>query len=160
MSKDENARQIKGATVEDLNLQSDETLSFTLNLLSKYQACPAELESMLKEFSLENLVYLKLNEKLNEFKNNKNLLKSVLGEVERPLFSLALKVTNGNQSKAAHLLGCNRNTLHRKLKEFSINPREIKLKETKSSGARGRKNKKTAFVHDNVSLPFRDAIEV
>ncbi|MGC8535214.1 MAG: nitrogen regulation protein NR(I) [Rhizomicrobium sp.] len=44
----------------------------------------------------------------------------VLVEVERPLFSLALAATRGNQIKAAHLLGLNRNTLRKKLRELGL----------------------------------------
>lgn len=40
--------------------------------------------------------------------------------VERPLISHALRVTNGNQIKTAHLLGMNRNTLRKKITELRI----------------------------------------
>ena len=39
---------------------------------------------------------------------------------EKPLFKIVLAHTNGNRSKAAELLGINRNTLHTKLVEYSI----------------------------------------
>ncbi len=39
----------------------------------------------------------------------------VLREVERPLLEEALRATDGNQRKAAQLLGLNRNTLRKKL---------------------------------------------
>jgi two-component system nitrogen regulation response regulator GlnG len=44
----------------------------------------------------------------------------VLREVERPLISLALEATRGNQIKAAHVLGVNRNTLRKKIKDLDI----------------------------------------
>jgi two-component system nitrogen regulation response regulator GlnG len=44
----------------------------------------------------------------------------VLREVERPLLSLALDATHGNQIKAARLLGLNRNTLRKKIRELDI----------------------------------------
>jgi two-component system nitrogen regulation response regulator GlnG len=44
----------------------------------------------------------------------------VLREVERPLLSLALEVSRGNQIKAAALLGLNRNTLRKKIRELDI----------------------------------------
>ncbi|MBM3504722.1 MAG: nitrogen regulation protein NR(I) [Alphaproteobacteria bacterium] len=44
----------------------------------------------------------------------------VLREIERPLLALALKATHGNQLRAAELLGLNRNTLRKKLRELQI----------------------------------------
>jgi two-component system nitrogen regulation response regulator GlnG len=40
--------------------------------------------------------------------------------VERPLISLSLGATRGNQVKAALLLGLNRNTLRKKIRELDI----------------------------------------
>jgi two-component system nitrogen regulation response regulator GlnG len=44
----------------------------------------------------------------------------VLREVERPLITLTLEATRGNQIKAAHVLGLNRNTLRKKIKDLDI----------------------------------------
>jgi two-component system nitrogen regulation response regulator GlnG len=44
----------------------------------------------------------------------------VLQEVERPLIAAALGAAHGNQIKAAHLLGLNRNTLRKKIRELRI----------------------------------------
>ena len=44
----------------------------------------------------------------------------VLHEIERPLISLSLAATRGNQIKAAQLLGLNRNTLRKKIRELDI----------------------------------------
>ncbi|HEY9567733.1 MAG TPA: nitrogen regulation protein NR(I) [Thalassobaculum sp.] len=44
----------------------------------------------------------------------------VLREVERPLVTLSLAATRGNQIKAAELLGLNRNTLRKKIRELDI----------------------------------------
>ena len=40
--------------------------------------------------------------------------------VERPLILLTLGATRGNQIRAAHLLGLNRNTLRKKIRELDI----------------------------------------
>ena len=40
--------------------------------------------------------------------------------MERPLLSLTLSATRGNQIKAAQLLGLNRNTLRKKIRELDI----------------------------------------
>ena len=44
----------------------------------------------------------------------------VLREIERPLLALSLAATRGNQIKAAEVLGLNRNTLRKKLRELDI----------------------------------------
>ena len=44
----------------------------------------------------------------------------ILREVERPLISMSLAATRGNQIKAAELLGINRNTLRKKIRELGI----------------------------------------
>jgi len=45
----------------------------------------------------------------------------IISEVERPVISLCLRATNGNQIRAAKLLGVNRNTLRKKIRELGIN---------------------------------------
>ncbi len=47
----------------------------------------------------------------------------VLQEIERPLLQMTLRECRGNQIKAAALLGINRNTLRKKLREFGISVR-------------------------------------
>jgi two-component system nitrogen regulation response regulator GlnG len=44
----------------------------------------------------------------------------ILREIERPLIAATLGATRGNQIKAAHLLGLNRNTLRKKIRELDI----------------------------------------
>jgi two-component system nitrogen regulation response regulator GlnG len=51
---------------------------------------------------------------------NSNLYATVLSEVEKALFGIVLKETEGNQVKAAKLLGINRNTLSKKMKEYKL----------------------------------------
>ena len=43
-----------------------------------------------------------------------------LREMEYPLISAALAATRGNQIKAAELLGLNRNTLRKKVRDLDI----------------------------------------
>jgi Fis family transcriptional regulator len=45
----------------------------------------------------------------------------VMREVEEPLFKVVMDHVQGNQSRAATILGINRGTLRKKLKEFGIN---------------------------------------
>ena len=44
----------------------------------------------------------------------------VLREVEEPLFRSVLDFVSGNQSRAADILGINRGTLRKKLKDYGI----------------------------------------
>jgi two-component system nitrogen regulation response regulator GlnG len=48
------------------------------------------------------------------------LFDRVLREVERPLIALTLEATRGNQIRAAEVLGLNRNTLRKKIRELNI----------------------------------------
>jgi len=45
----------------------------------------------------------------------------VLGEIEPPLLRTLLDYTRGNQSRAAAILGINRSTLRKKLRQYKIN---------------------------------------
>ncbi|MDO7596712.1 MAG: DNA-binding transcriptional regulator Fis [Pseudomonadota bacterium] len=49
-----------------------------------------------------------------------NLYEMLLAEVEAPLFKATLEHTNGNQSRAAEILGLNRGTLRKKLKTYGL----------------------------------------
>jgi len=44
----------------------------------------------------------------------------VLAEVEAPLLEVTLAYVQGNQSRAAELLGLNRGTLRKKLKQYDL----------------------------------------
>jgi Fis family transcriptional regulator len=44
----------------------------------------------------------------------------VLGCVEKPMLEHIMKRAGGNQSKAAEILGLNRNTLRKKLQQYKI----------------------------------------
>lgn len=48
------------------------------------------------------------------------LYKAILEAVEKPLIEQVLKKTEGNQLKAARILGLNRNTIRTKIKKLNI----------------------------------------
>ncbi len=49
-----------------------------------------------------------------------NLYQTVLEQIEKPLITSVMRVCNYNQSKAAHVLGLNRNTLRKKILAYNI----------------------------------------
>lgn len=49
-----------------------------------------------------------------------NLYELVIKEVESPLFKAIMKHTKNNQSNAALILGLNRGTLRKKLKQYKL----------------------------------------
>jgi len=49
-----------------------------------------------------------------------DIYKLVMGEVEPPLFQSVMEYTEGNQTLAAEILGINRATLRKKLKQYQL----------------------------------------
>ena len=48
------------------------------------------------------------------------LYERIVNEIERPLISISLAAVRGNQVRAAEMLGLNRNTLRKKIRELDI----------------------------------------
>lgn len=49
------------------------------------------------------------------------LYELVLAEVEQPLLDMVMQYTRGNQTRAAMMMGINRGTLRKKLKQYKMN---------------------------------------
>ena len=49
-----------------------------------------------------------------------NLYRTLLSEIEPPLLEETLRHTNGNQTRAARILGITRNTLRSKLRQYGL----------------------------------------
>ncbi len=96
------------------------------SLCSPSHTSPADLgaspSGSLANGSLDGYVEAKLGDFVNGMKHGsaRNLHPMLIKAVERPLILHALKVTNGNQIKTAHLLGMNRNTLRKKIADLRI----------------------------------------
>jgi Fis family transcriptional regulator len=50
-----------------------------------------------------------------------DIYKLVMGEIEPPLLNSVMEYTKGNQSLASEILGINRATLRKKLKQYRLN---------------------------------------
>ena len=66
--------------------------------------------------------------KIKNVKNGGNLHPMIISLVEKPLITMVLEETGGNQTEAALLLGMNRNTLRRKMTEHKIKIRKSNSK--------------------------------
>ena len=77
--------------------------------------------------SLEDIIYNRLEGFINsiDVKGKHELYATIVPFMERPLIRLVLKKTGGNQVKTAELLGINRNTLRKKIKELGIKIEEF-----------------------------------
>jgi two-component system nitrogen regulation response regulator GlnG len=53
----------------------------------------------------------------------------LLARLEKPLITATLRATGGNQIKAAEILGLNRNTLRKKMRELAIDAKSLMLKD-------------------------------
>jgi len=56
------------------------------------------------------------------------LYKSILELIEKPIIERVLERTEGNQLKAARILGINRNTMRTKIKKLGIDPQAYKIR--------------------------------
>jgi two-component system nitrogen regulation response regulator GlnG len=102
---------------------SAEIIESELNLVSAPQS--SEHASLsIDDLSLGKFVEQYLSSHFSEFDNGvppPGLYQRILAEVEYPLILACLTATRGNQIKAAELLGVNRNTLRKKIRDLGVN---------------------------------------
>jgi two-component system nitrogen regulation response regulator GlnG len=63
-----------------------------------------------------------------------DLYEQVLSKVEKPLFELIMEAVNGNQLRAAKVLGINRNTLRERLRKYELLKRSSKSRVQRPEG--------------------------
>lgn len=72
--------------------------------------------------TIKDFLETKLNKYIDKMvtMEDSNLYETVISEVEKALLSITLKKTKGNQIKASKILGINRNTLSKKIKQYKL----------------------------------------
>ena len=100
---------------------------------------PRSAETIFSPYPFETMVHLKVGQEvMRELslagvrsggpetagmrEDKAELYDKIIRKVERPLITLVLQMTRGNQCRAAALLGINRNTLRKKIKDLDIDP--------------------------------------
>lgn len=95
----------------------------TIELADVEAALPPLQEAVpLEQISFEDMVRSKLRALLQRMEGYpiRDLYEEIMARVERPLLEEVLLRTNGNQIKAAEMLGLNRNTLRKKLQGHEV----------------------------------------
>jgi len=120
-----NVRELENLVRRLAALYSQEVIGVDV-IESELAAAPAELPvstELLSDEGLGSAVERHINEYFVAHKGAMpaaGLYDRVLREIERPLIVATLVATRGNQIKAAHVLGLNRNTLRKKIRELDI----------------------------------------
>ena len=72
--------------------------------------------------TMDELLKKSLREHLGKMKtmDNGRLHGTVIGLVEKSLLRIVMEETSGNQSDASKILGINRNTLRKKIRDYKI----------------------------------------
>jgi two-component system nitrogen regulation response regulator GlnG len=84
---------------------------------------------VLKTYAKGGLKMIKVMISDDSVKKNSagELYKSVIQAIEKPLIEHTLQRTEGNQIRAAKILGINRNTIRSKIKKLGIDPKRWKV---------------------------------
>ena len=87
-----------------------------------YQLSATEIDEIAEQKSLRDHVAESMQRYFQDLdgQDTKELYNLVMAEVEPPLLEAAMKYTRNNQSKTAALLGLNRGTLRKKLKQYNL----------------------------------------
>lgn len=92
-------------------------------MIEETQPKPYQLDS--NEVGLASIVERQLARYINADRQvlpASGLYDRVMDEVERPLLRLVMNLVNGNKIQAARILGLNRNTLLKKLRQHGLEP--------------------------------------
>lgn len=99
---------------------AERTTSTMTSVAKSEQVLTAEVNTTNKPLKECVLLAMKNYYTRVEGSNPSDIYTMVLKQVEPPLLETTMKFTQGNQSKAAILLGISRGTLRKKLKEYGF----------------------------------------
>ncbi len=108
-----NVRELENAIKRALVLSTDDVLAPEEFSFLNARAEPTNI-------SLEELVVREVDTLFDSEEQTTDLYQRIQERVERPLIEIVLERTQGNQIRAAALLGINRNTLRKKITELEI----------------------------------------
>ncbi len=117
-----NVRELENLVRRLAALYSQDTIGVEVIEAELSVAEPASSSDLSSE-NLANAVEAHLEEYFKTYGSElppPGLHARILNEIERPLIALSLTATRGNQVKTAGLLGLNRNTLRKKIRELNI----------------------------------------
>ncbi len=117
-----NVRELENLVRRLAVLYSEETIT-AANIDHQLEQLLPEQSAMSESQGLSDYVENYLGTYFARFDDKlppEGLYQRILAEVEHPLISAALVATRGNQIQASALLGINRNTLRKKIKELEI----------------------------------------
>lgn len=119
-----NVRELENMVKRLVALYAEESLGVDAIEMELASTSPAPAEGVRTSENLSDSIEQHLNHYFSALGGDlppPGLYDRVLKELERPLVSLTLRATSGNQLKAARILGLNRNTLRKKIKDLDIN---------------------------------------
>ena len=92
------------------------------NMMRSKDAPAFHLVKESKEQPLRDCVTIALEAYFSQLSGHPptNLYRLVLEEMEQPLLEAVLKYASGNQTRTAEILGLNRGTLRKKLKQYGL----------------------------------------
>ena len=81
-----------------------------------------ELVKVLDKYSIEDIVELKISRFLDQIGTfyPDDMHNLIMAKVEKPLLIQMLRRVGGNQVQASKILGINRNTLRKKMKQYGL----------------------------------------